>query len=359
MKTISENLYLNNKNSQINNDIHFIEQFVNNMSSEDKLSSESIIEEFTNSEEEFNNSEEEFTDSEEEFTDSEEEFTDSEYSEFEEFTENGDLIECFKKRKKKMKKRKPKKRKPKKKKKKKKKKPKKKKPKKKKTKKKKTKKKKPKKQRAKELAGKAGVVAAGVGGAVALGVGMMVVPELLKKDEPITPDSMLDTTGSTISDAKGNLDKVGKSSSASADSAASAAAAAAAVKKSTESKIGKDEILKNGKIIKKKPTQVDFDKIIKDEIKKIEKKKKLDKSSLSDKENMLLSNSFDRITKHLEKPLIIIGIVLLLHIILPIILHLFSSSGEANEANETNETNETNEANEANEANKANEANEA
>ena len=134
MKTISDNFYLDDNNSQISCDIKFIEEFVNNMTSEDKLSSEDIIEEFTNSDEEFTDSEEEFTDSEEEFTDSEEEFTDSEeeftdseeeftdseeeftnseeeftdseYSVFEEFTENGNLIECFKKRKKKMKKKK-------------------------------------------------------------------------------------------------------------------------------------------------------------------------------------------------------------------------------------------------------------
>ena len=132
MKTISDNFYLNDNNSQISCDIKFIEEFVNNMTSEDKLSSEDIIEEFTNSDEEFTDSEEEFTDSEEDFTDSEEEFTDSEneytdseeeftdseeeftdsveeftnseeeftdseYSVFEEFTENGNLIECFKK----------------------------------------------------------------------------------------------------------------------------------------------------------------------------------------------------------------------------------------------------------------------
>ena len=66
MKTISDNFYLDDNNSQISCDIKFIEEFVNNMTSEDKLSSEDIIEEFTNSDEEFTDSEEEFTDSEEE-----------------------------------------------------------------------------------------------------------------------------------------------------------------------------------------------------------------------------------------------------------------------------------------------------
>ena len=313
MKTISENIYSNTLNSQINSDISFNEKFVDN------ISSESIIEEFTNSDDE---SEEEFTDSEEEFTDSEEEFTDS------------DIIENFARRRKKPKKRKvkkPKKKKPKKnrkknkrkkKKRKKKKKSKKKKSKKKKSKKKKSKKKKSKKQRAKEIAGKVGSTVVGVGGAVALGVGMVALPQLLSKDGESTSDSVLASTGNLISGTKGTLDKVGKSVTEIPTSTTSNS-------DSDASKIGKDEILKNGKIIKKNPTQFDFDKIIKDEIKKIEAKKKLKKSSLSDKENMLLTNSFDRITKHLKMPLIIIAIVFLLHIILPIIFNLFLSSGEA------------------------------
>ena len=80
---------------------------------------------------------------------------------------------------------------------------------------------------------------------------MTVLPELLSKDDPISPDSVLDSTGDVLSGVKGAVDKVGGKLDPNASNTTDSDSASDSDEKSTTPKIGKDEILKNGKLSKR------------------------------------------------------------------------------------------------------------